>query len=126
MSSRRTFIVIVVLVALAVATYCTISIMRDHVTNEMQAEKALKVLRPRVQQFADASGYIPNTLDDLQERQITNALRQQIERAGFDLIWLRRDDHYGVLIARIRSTTEVSKAYLAFVVVPESKARSTQ
>jgi hypothetical protein len=120
MSSDRTVIILVVAAALGVTAYLAMSLMPDRVTNDMLAEKALRVLRPRVQQFADRSGHVPERLDELEQPEIVGALRQQIDRAGFDLLWLPRDDRNGVLIAKSRSKADVARAYVATVVVGTS------
>jgi hypothetical protein len=105
------------LLAVVIVVFLTSNLMRDRFNSDMQAEKALRVLRPRVQQFANDSGRVPRALDELQPSAIIDALCKQIDRAGYDLIWLRRDEHYGLLIARLRTATDVAKAYVAIVAV---------
>jgi hypothetical protein len=99
-----------------VLVYCAIMLRSDRATNELRAEKALRVLRSRVQQFADESGHVPTRFEDLQQPEIIGALRAQIDGAGCDLFWVRTDEKHGVLIAAVRSRADVSRALVAPVV----------
>lgn len=120
MTVRRTLTVLILATGLSIVAYFVSMIAIDRANPEVQAEKALLVLRPRVQEFADHVGRVPRSLDELPGPAIVDALRSQIRRSQFDLLWLRRDDGYGVLVARRRTAADVAPAYVALITAPHT------
>jgi hypothetical protein len=125
MRMHRIVILLTALLAIVIVTCFVTILMHDRISPDMKAEKALRVLRPRVQQFANDTGRVPRVLEELGQTEITEALRKQIERCGYDLMWLRRDDRYGVLIARSHTTTDVAKSYVAIIVARDAVSTSS-
>jgi len=115
MMGRRAIVIGASIVATAAVVYCGVMLIADHVTDDRLAEKVLRALRPRLQQYADENGRLPHEINDIGQPEIVGALRSQAQRAGFELRWLQTDDRHGVVMAVSQSGGVVAKAFVAQV-----------
>ena len=110
-----------ILISLATLAVCVgaVVFISNRGTPPVRAEKAVRVLRSRLQQFADTNGHVPRDVDDLQPIEVIHALRSQVEGAGYQLLWIPADEQHGFIIATRRGG-DVSAAWLARVEAPRS------
>jgi hypothetical protein len=114
---KRILRLLLVLAAIAALTFGIAFLCLGSATDELRAEKALKVLQPRVQQYVDESGRLPTRLEDIHQPEILAALRNQVNHSGYDLLWIRSDADHGMLLAVARSRGDVRRAFVTPITV---------